>query len=386
MTWKTKQLSSVAKLKSGVAITSREIMQDSNFPVFGGNGLRGYSNKYTHQGLFPIIGRQGALCGNVTLASGQFFASEHAVVVTVNDDIDPLWMYFLLIRMNLNQYSESSAQPGLSVNKISLLPILLPSLPEQTAIATALSDMDALIAQTEKLIEKKKSIKHGMMQQLLSPFDAEGKKKEGWGKKKLGECLLESPEYGINAGAVPFSENLPLYLRITDITDDGKYSKKNIVSVKNSLSSAFFLSRGDLVFARTGASVGKTYLYDEKDGKLVFAGFLIRVRSNPEILLPEYLKYFTQTKHYKEWIMASSMRTGQPGINGRELQELILDMPTKIVEQTRITASISAQEEEINMLEKKIAKQELVRQAMMQSLLTGKIRIYKPEHEPATPV
>jgi type I restriction enzyme S subunit len=285
------------------------------------------------------------------------------------------------------KYCQGTKQQSYTAGLAKRLPIILPpSLPEQNAIATALSDMDALIAHTEKLIEKKKAIKQGMMQQLLSPYDAEGKLKEGWAKKKLGECLFDIPDYGLNAAAVPFSENLPLYLRITDITDDGKYSKKNTVSVNNSFSSLFFLRQGDLVFARTGASVGKTYLYNEKDGMLVFAGFLIRVRSNPEILLPEYLKYYTQTKPYKEWIIANSMRTGQPGINGREFQEMFLDIPILIAEQTRITASISALEEQIDVLERKIEKLNLIKQAMMQTLLTGKIRIYKPEHEPTTKV
>ncbi|MCC7212954.1 MAG: restriction endonuclease subunit S, partial [Candidatus Brocadia sp.] len=260
---------------------------------------------------------------------------------------------------------------------------------EQAAIATALSDADALISSLEKLIAKKRNIKQGAMQQLLT-----GKKrlpgfekKKGckqtevgiipsdWVIKKIGECLLKNPDYGINAAAVPYNEGLPVYLRITDIKEDGKYSKKNIVSVNNISSASYYLQEGDLVFARTGASVGKTYLFDPKDGKLVFAGFLIRVKANDKVLLPDYLKYFTQTKQYWNWIEANSMRTGQPGINGNEYKELIIPLPPTKAEQTAIAQVLSDMDAEIEALEKKLEKYKMIKQGMMRELLTGKTRL-----------
>jgi type I restriction enzyme S subunit len=101
---------------------------------------------------------------------------------------------------------------------------------------------------------------------------------DGWQKVKLRDCLLEKPDYGINAPSVKFSESLPAYIRITDISEDGKFLPEKKTSVKNSNSDSYILDIGDIVLARTGASVGKTYLYNKNDGQLVFAGFLIRVR------------------------------------------------------------------------------------------------------------
>jgi type I restriction enzyme, S subunit len=263
----------------------------------------------------------------------------------------------------------ASAIPHISPRDIRSFRIPLPpTKEEQAAIATALNDADQLIIELERLINEKKSIRQGVLQELLRP-------KRGWVEKRLGDCLQKNPDYGLNAAAVPFSESLPVYLRITDITEDGTYSRRSMVSVNSTHSHSYFLENGDLVFARTGASVGKTYLYDERDGRLVFAGFLIRVKTNNEILMPEYLKYFTQTKFYKEWIKANSMRTGQPGINGNEYQELILNLPPTAEEQKRIGHILTDMDEEIRMLERKVEKHKMLKHGMMQNLLTGKIRL-----------
>lgn len=198
-----------------------------------------------------------------------------------------------------------------------------------------------------------------------------------WRKVKLGDCLKQKPDYGINAPAVPYDNNLPTYLRITDITEDGCYSKKDIVSVANQDALKYVLEEGDLVFARTGASVGKTYLYDSKDGMLVFAGFLIRVKTDENVLLPEFFKYQTHTPQYKNWIAANSMRTGQPGINGNEYEEFSFSIPFKnnkpdLTAQRRIAAILSAADKVIDSTRRLIEKYKKMKQGMMEDLLTPK--------------
>ena len=193
-----------------------------------------------------------------------------------------------------------------------------------------------------------------------------------WDIKILGECVIGKPDYGINAPAVEYSDSLPTYLRITDISDDGHYRKVNPVSVNHSQSSIYFLEKGDIVFARTGASVGKTYLYDKSDGRLVFAGFLIRVKPNPNILEPLYLKFYTQTKIYWSWVLANSMRSGQPGINGKEYSFLPIPLPPTKAEQTAIATALSDADAFIQSLEKLIVKKRLIKQGAMQELLKPK--------------
>lgn len=201
-----------------------------------------------------------------------------------------------------------------------------------------------------------------------------------WRKVKLGDCLKQKPDYGINAPAVPYDNNLPTYLRITDITEDGRYSKKDVVSVANPDALKYVLEEGDLVFARTGASVGKTYLYDSKDGMLVFAGFLIRVKTDENVLLPEFFKYQTHTPRYKNWISANSMRTGQPGINGNEYEEFTFSIPFKnnkpdLSAQRRIAAILTSADKVIAATQKLIAKYKQMKQGMMEELFNEQCTI-----------
>jgi type I restriction enzyme S subunit len=167
--WEVKRLATVCAMKSGQGITDANIDGFSKFPCYGGNGLRGFTSRFTHNGCHALIGRQGALCGNVLSVEGMFFASEHAIVVTAFPQTDIHWLAYVLEKMRLNQYSESSAQPGLSVAKLLNLDLAVPpSKGEQTAIAEVLSDMDAEIAALERRRDKTRALKQGMMQELLT--------------------------------------------------------------------------------------------------------------------------------------------------------------------------------------------------------------------------
>ena len=144
--WKT--LKDICQMKAGKAISASEISktQTSEFcyECFGGNGVRGYVNKINKNGEFPIIGRQGALCGNVKFASGAFYATEHAVVVSSDSSYIPKFLYYLLQSMKLNQYKSAGAQPGLSVEKLEKIIVPVPSLDEQKRIVAILDRFDAL--------------------------------------------------------------------------------------------------------------------------------------------------------------------------------------------------------------------------------------------------
>lgn len=197
----------------------------------------------------------------------------------------------------------------------------------------------------------------------------------GWKPFVLGNCLEKNPEYGLNAPSTEFSPSLPTYIRITDFTEEGKLIKEGLTSVSHSDSSQYFLDEDDIVFARTGASVGKTYLYNELDGKLVYAGFLIRVKTKKNILQPKFLYYFTKTHKYWNWILIISSRSGQPGINSQEIKSLKFNAPTTD-EQNRIVAVLETWEKTIDKLEKKIEIKKKIKNGLMQQLLTGDIRLF----------
>ncbi|MBF0583598.1 MAG: restriction endonuclease subunit S [Magnetococcales bacterium] len=163
-----------------------------------------------------------------------------------------------------------------------------------------------------------------------------------WEETSLGSCLSKHPEYGINAPSVPYAENLPTYLRITDISDNGQIRQEQKVSVAKEVTEENYLEEGDIVLARTGASVGKAYKYRTRDGRLVFAGFLIRVRPEEEKLNSELLFQFLFSEQYWRWVAFCSARSGQPGINGNEYASLPLHLPPQLKEQQKIADCLSS--------------------------------------------
>ncbi len=195
---------------------------------------------------------------------------------------------------------------------------------------------------------------------------------EDWEVKQLKSMLDKNPTYGINAAAVALTGELPTYIRITDITDEGYFDYTKRVGVNHPLSSNYYLEAGDIVFARTGASVGKSYMYNLNDGKLVYAGFLIKIRPDIGKLLPVYLAQYTKTQMYWNWVNVVSMRSGQPGINGKEYGQLSIPMPPTIEEQKAIATALSDADELIQSLEKLIAKKRAIKQGAMQELLKPK--------------
>lgn len=165
--WNVTKIKYFCRMYSGENLTSADIEPDGDYPVYGGNGKRGYYSNFTNDGEHVLIGRQGALCGNVHLVSGKFWATDHAVVTYPTKEIINKYLYYLLQSMNLNQYSQSAAQPGLAVNVILALKACLPStLKEQKTIVDFLDDkclhVDQIILQKENqfniLQQHKKSL------------------------------------------------------------------------------------------------------------------------------------------------------------------------------------------------------------------------------------
>ena len=156
-----------SEFKSGKNIKADSISENGEYPVFGGNGLRGYTASYNHEGLYVLIGRQGALCGNVRSVNGKTYITEHAIAAAGNEKSDTSFLHYLFIKMNLGQYSDQSAQPGLAVNKLLKLKVLLPPISEQKKIAKLLSLLDERISTQSKIINKLQSLIKGIAQKIV---------------------------------------------------------------------------------------------------------------------------------------------------------------------------------------------------------------------------
>ena len=170
-----------SEFKSGKNIKADSVFECGEYPVYGGNGLRGYTSSYNHEGSYVLIGRQGALCGNVRSVYGKTYITEHAIAVAGNEKSNTNFLHYLFLKMNLGQYSDQSAQPGLAVNKLLKLKVALPIISEQTKIAKFLSLLDERIATQSKIIEKMQTLIKGIAHKVS---------KQGKPNIRLSECLL----------------------------------------------------------------------------------------------------------------------------------------------------------------------------------------------------
>ena len=149
--WEWCRIKHIFTMQAGKNITAKRIhttqSEKHKYPCFGGNGLRGYVTNYNTEGTFPLVGRQGALCGNVNIACGKFYATEHAVVTDGYGLTDTIWVYFFLQALNLNQYATATAQPGLAVSNIIEVFIPLPPIAEQYRIVEKIQKLLPIIKQ-----------------------------------------------------------------------------------------------------------------------------------------------------------------------------------------------------------------------------------------------
>ena len=229
-------LSDFVNLKAGKS-KKADLIKDSylvgSYPCYGGNGIRGYVSDYTHNGTYCIIGRQGAQCGNVQIAEGKFYATEHAVVVSPQVDVSPIWLFYALTQMNLNQYARGVAQPGLAVNQLERLPFSLPIITHQNQFAAIAQQAD-----------KSKFV--GFKSQFIEMFG-----KGNWEQKCLGEIgtfkrgggfqKSDYVEHGIpciHYGQIHTKFGPFIYSHITEISTDLEPKTK-------------FASKGDLIIAIT---------------------------------------------------------------------------------------------------------------------------------------
>jgi len=218
------------------------------------------------------------------------------------------------------------AVKGKCLNRASLnrIPVPLPPLSEQQRIVEILDQADALRKKRAEADAKAARILPALFYKM---FGDPATNPRNWNIKSLGQVIRGKPQYGANASAVEWLEGMPRYVRITDITQDGRLLKSGVVTLDLEDWEPYRLVPGDLLFARSGNTVGKTYLYRQEDGLCAYAGYLIRFQADPEQVTPWYLFSLTQTGYYKSWVEARKRVAGQPNINGKEYSSLQIPCP-----------------------------------------------------------
>ena len=272
-----------------------------------------------------------------------------------------------------NQLMSMVSGTGIGAGKLDLhelknLQILLPTLPEQQKIASFLTVLDTRLQQLQRKKALLEQYKKGLMQQIFSRKirfrDEEGKEFGAWEEKRLGEISTDVM-YGMNSAATDY-DGVNKYLRITDIDDESRmFSPKPLSSPDGALEEKYRLKEGDIVFARTGASTGKSYLYKKEDGILFFAGFLIKFSIIKAI--PYFIYIQTFSTSYQKWVGMMSMRSGQPGINAEEYRSLKL-LISSIAEQQKIATFLTALDAKIAHVTAQITLTQTFKKGLLQQM------------------
>lgn len=203
----------------------------------------------------------------------------------------------------------------------------------------------------------------------------------GWPLRELRSCLSAPLDYGANASAIPFEARLPRYIRITDVGSDGALNGCDPVSIAEADAKGSMLDQGDLLFARSGATVGKTYLHEQIAGKWAFAGYMIRAKANQAVLLPKFLHWYTRGSTYQKWVASTARAGAQPNISAKEYGRLLVPVPPVGV-QSRICSLLTSWEDAHRAVTLLIAAKRRFKRGLMQELLIGKRRFKGFEQEP----
>ena len=361
---------------SGRYLTAtKETITDEGFRAAGLKLIPPYSILLTSR---ATVG--ATVMTTVAVATNQGFQN-----LVVKSGIDCLWLFYQVsaLRKTLERRAAGSTFREVSRDSVRSLPILLPPLAEQRAIAEVLDSIDETIERTEAVIAATERLRDALLHELLTRgmpgWHTEWREESGlgtlpasWQGVRLGE-VCTPPKYGASAPARPFDPTLPRYVRITDLTEDGHLSSADSCSAEPSRVAGYELEPGDLLFARSGATVGKTYMYRLSDGPCVYAGYLIRFRPLREIVLPDFLKRYAHSRFYQRWVVSVLHAGAQPNINAVEYSSLRIPLPS-LLEQRSISSVLDCVDTKIECERAVRDALESHKTATSEALLAGRVR------------
>ncbi|MFS3032443.1 restriction endonuclease subunit S [Bacteroides ovatus] len=295
--WEDKKLGDLcSEFKSGKNIKSAEILEDGKFPVFGGNGLRGFTHKYNYNGEYVIVGRQGALCGNVRLVEGKCYMTEHAIVIQGSEDNNTKFLLYLLDKLNLGQYSDQSAQPGLAVNKLQKIKVTIPNLSEQNKIASFLFLLDQRIKTQIKIIEKYESLIKGLNDNIHKGIKGETVCFSDLGEAYSGLSGKGGDDFG-------YGEPFITYMNVYQNTYISEKDYELVQIAPNEKQNS--VQYGDALFTLSSetpeeVSIGAVYLGNTQ--KLYLNSFCFGIHFYDERVLPQYLAHFISSSSFRRAI------------------------------------------------------------------------------------
>ena len=392
--WEVVSVKRLCTMQAGKNLTSEQIAPEGTYPVYGGNGIRGFFSDYNCDGKFLIVGRQGALCGNVHKVDGKVWATEHAVITNPTNYVDIDFLYYLLIGMDLNQYvSSTAAQPGLAVGTLLNLKTCYPcSTLEQTQISNYLnakySEIDTMLSKTRSSIEEYKKLKQAVITQAVtkgvrseremkdSGVEWAGLVPHHWGVAKIGSIGQTS------SGATPlrskessfFDDATIRWVRTLDLNDGFVYdSSEKITELALASSACSIMPKGTVCVAMYGGAgtIGKCCLLmsDCATNQAVCSIVCNRKIVSPIFLLMQLLAL----KPY--WMKYAVGTRKDPNISQDIVARMKILIPP-LDEQKEITDYLDAKCAEIDRLiakkEQLVKELESYKKSLIYEVVTGK--------------
>jgi len=301
---------------------------------------------------------------------GEYSFSNFTSVLRIKDRniISPefLYKYILFVYLRGDTRKMQKATTGIhniEFDKFLAIPVPKLSLSEQQRIVnyldSAFAKIDAMKANAEKSLNEAKALFQASLKEMLEP-------KDGWEEKRLNELSVISGNYGLSVPSTEF--NGVRYLRITDITEWGELNDEKVSAKIEKGTEQELLEDGDILFARTGATVGKTLLYKEEFGDCLFAGYLIRYRLNKDIINPKFMFYITHSNTYYKWIFDNQKAAAQPNISAKLYNDYKVSYPS-LSEQQRIVATLDSLKSKVDRLQANFEKISQECDALKQAIL-----------------
>ncbi|MFA9187697.1 restriction endonuclease subunit S [Flavobacterium magnesitis] len=366
--WEVRKLGEVCKMQAGKFVSASEINIISNsnlFPCYGGNGLRGYTKSFNQHGKYSLIGRQGALCGNVTLVNGKFHATEHAIVVTPDINIDTDWMFYLLTYLNLNQFATGMAQPGLSVQNLEKVEVIIPkSKAEQQKKGAFLSLIDKRIQTQSKIIEELKILKatlaHDIYSQQLRFHDKNNKDFCDWKVIKLG-TVMSIPEK-IKPKEIEKEKLLTVKLHMK-----GVLKNVNTESLSIGSTSYYLRKKGQFIYGKQNLFNGAFAIIPDKFDGFLSSSDVPSLEIDKTKLNNVFLfNFFGREKFYRKLEDIAS-GSGSKRIHEETLLKVKIQLPC-LEEQTKIANLLSQIDEKIEIEKQLLIQYENQKKYLLQNL------------------
>lgn len=290
--------------------------------------------------------------------------------ITPNKDVAGQYLHYALCSPEYKRYIKSLSE-GANINNLKykdleLFTIPVPPLSEQQRIVERLDAAFAHIDELKEKAERQLSEARALFQRALTKAM---EPKEGWEEKTLKEVSVISGDYGLSVPSKPFDG--VRYLRITDITEWGDLNDDVVSAKLDGKKTQEELTDGDILFARTGATVGKTLVYKKEFGDCLFAGYLIRYRLNKEVILPRFMYYRTHSDEYYDWVQLNQEAAAQPNISAKKYNLLPVVYPP-LSEQQRIVSRLDSLSENIRKYEeiqrKIVSECDALKQALLRKV------------------